>query len=98
MMKRYAQASIKAASDDAGEGAFEAIMSVPVLDRDGEVVDAKAFEPLPDHITIDIDHGMSVEKTVGSGQPYYDGDVLKVRGRFASTPLAQVVRSLVVDG
>jgi hypothetical protein len=79
-------------------GEFEAILSVPTVDRDGEVVDAKAFEPLPDYIPIDIDHGMSVESTVGSGTPFYDGDVLKFRGSFASTPLGQQVRSLVVEG
>lgn len=79
-------------------GSFEAILSVPTLDRDGEVVDARAFDPLPDHITIDVDHAMTVEKTVASGRPYYDGDVLKFEGTYASHPLAQMVRSLVDEG
>ena len=30
--------------------------------------------------------------------PFYDGAVLKIRGRFASSQLAQHVRSLVMDG
>lgn len=83
---------------DAAAGTFEAILSMPTVDRDGEVVDAKAFDPLPEYIPIDIDHGMSVESTVGSGQPFYEGDVLKFRGTFASTPLGQQVRSLVLEG
>ncbi len=87
---------IKAVKD--GDGEFEAVLSMPTKDRDGEVVDSKAFDPLPDHMPIDIDHGMSVVTTVASGTPFYDGDVLKFRGRFASTPLAQDVRTLVLEG
>lgn len=84
---------------DSGPGTFEGIMSSPVLDRDGEIIDALAFAPLPKHITIDIDHGLTVEKTVGSGEPYYDADgILKVKGTFASTPLGQVTRTLVKEG
>jgi len=81
-----------------GPGSFEAVLSMPTIDRDNEVIDARAFEPLPDHITIDIDHAMTVEKTVGSGRPYYDGDTLKFEGTYASTPLAQMVRTLVDEG
>ena len=89
---------IKAADPDDEAGMFEAILSAPTLDRDGEIIDPKAFEPLPDHITIDIDHGMSVGTTVGSGVPFYDGDVLKFRGSFSSIPRAQEVRTLVTEG
>jgi HK97 family phage prohead protease len=91
---------IKATTDDEGvaDGSFEAILSAPTLDRDGEVIDGRAFDPLPDHITIDIDHGMSVGTTVGSGTPYYEGDVLKFRGTFSSIPRAQEVRTLVTEG
>ncbi len=88
-------AEIKAAND----GTFEAIMSAPTLDRDGEVVDALAFAPLPAKITVDIDHDMSVRSVVGSGQPFYDeSGMLKIKGQFASTPLAQEVRTLVKEG
>ncbi|MCA1569793.1 MAG: HK97 family phage prohead protease [Chloroflexi bacterium] len=90
-------ADIKSVKKD-GTGEFEAILSVPTLDRDGEVIDANAFEPLPDHIPIDVDHGMSVTTTVGSGVPYYDGESLMFRGSFASTPLGQEVRTLVTEG
>ena len=86
-------------TSDSGPGTFEGVMSSPVLDRDGEIIDALAFAPLPKHITIDIDHGLTVEKTVGSGEPYYDTDgILKVKGSFASTPLGQVTRTLVKEG
>jgi hypothetical protein len=99
MNKRYLSAEVKAVDDDTSpNGAFEVILSAPTLDRDGEVIDAKAFDPLPDHITFDIDHGMSVSTTVGSGVPTYDGDLLKVNGKWASVPLAQTVRALVDEG
>jgi HK97 family phage prohead protease len=89
-------AEIKAA--DGAAGTFEAILSMATLDRDGEVIDPHAFDPLPPKITIDIDHGMSVRTVVASGEPRYDGDVLMFTGSFASTPLAQEVRTLVTEG
>lgn len=91
---------IKATTDEEGiaDGMFEAILSAPTLDRDGEVIDALAFEPLPEHLTIDIDHGMTVGTTVGSGTPYYEDGVLKFRGTFSSIPRAQEVRTLVTEG
>lgn len=92
-------ATIKAVDTKAsGPGAFEAILSVPTKDRDGEIVDAGAFNPLPPRINIDVDHAMTVEKTVGSGVPFYDGEVLKIKGTFASTQLGQDVRTLVNEG
>jgi HK97 family phage prohead protease len=97
--KRYATATLKAVGDDVDyDYDFESVLSAPTLDRDGEVIDSRAFEPLPDHIPIDVDHAMSVEKTVASGQPFYDGDVLMFRGRFASTPLGQLTHTLVKEG
>lgn len=96
--KFIAEIKSTTATTKAPSGSFEAVLSMPTVDRDREVIDAKAFEPLPDHITIDIDHAMTVEKTVGSGRPYYDGAVLKFEGTYASHPLAQMVRSLVDEG
>lgn len=98
MRKHILVGSVKAVDGDNPNGNFEVILSAPTLDRDGEVIDAKAFDPLPDHITFDIDHGMSVSTTVGSGAPRYEGDQLKVRGSYASTSLAQEVRTLVNEG
>lgn len=80
-------------------GEFDVILSATTLDRDGEIIDSRAFDPLPDHVPFDIDHGMTVQTTIGSGAPYYaeDGN-LHVKGTFASTSLAQEVRTLVSEG
>lgn len=81
------------------DGSFEVILSAPTLDRDGEVVDSKAFEPLPAHITFDTDHSMTVDSVVGSGVPFYAEDgTLRVKGTFASDERSQVVRQKVLDG
>lgn len=97
--KMFALGEVKAVEDDESPfGSFDVILSAPTLDRDGEVIDAKVFEPLPDHITFDIDHGMSTATTVGSGAPYYDGDKLRVKGTYSSIPRAQEVRTLVREG
>ena len=99
MNKDFLTGNVKALDTDAdGPGTFEVILSAPTLDRDGEVIDGKAFEPLPDHITFDIDHGLSTATTVGSGTPRYEGDLLKVTGTFSSIPRAQEVRTLVAEG
>jgi HK97 family phage prohead protease len=91
-------ADIKSAKADGDT--YDITLSVPTEDRDGEVVDAKAFEPLPEgRMPIDVDHGMTVLTTVGSGVPQYDGDALKLTDfRFASTALGQDVRALVDEG
>lgn len=96
-MKHFLTGEVKALDGDSPSGSFEVVLSAPTLDRDGEVIDAKAFDPLPDWINFDADHGMSVTTTVGSGVPTYEGDSLIVRGDFASTPFAQDVRTLVKE-
>jgi HK97 family phage prohead protease len=96
--KNILRGEIKSADDKDPAGAFVAVLSAPTLDRDGEIIDAGAFEPLPEHIPIDVDHGMDTRSTVGSGRPYYDGDLLMFEGRFASTPLGQETRTLVTEG
>lgn len=96
--KSFALCEVKTLDSSDPNGEFEAILSAPTLDRDGEVIEAGAFNPLPDRIPIDVDHGMTVDSTVGSGSPFYDGDLLKIRGRFASTERAQTVRTLIAEG
>lgn len=93
-------AVVKAGSAGGKNGSFEAILSAPTLDRDGDVFATSEWKlPLPDHITIDIDHGMSAATTVGSAEPFFDDDGnLRVRGTFASTPLGQEIRTLVNEG
>lgn len=87
---------------DAGEmpGTFEVILSAPTLDRDGETLTAEGWKtPLPEHITFDSDHGMSVATTVGSGVPSIDEKgQLVVAGTYSSLPRAQEVRTLVNEG
>jgi phage head maturation protease len=96
--KTFALAEVKVLDSESETGEFEVILSAPTLDRDGEIIDAKAFEPLPDHITFDIDHGLSTATTVGSGTPRYEDDLLIVKGTFSSIPRAQEVRTLVAEG
>jgi hypothetical protein len=82
-------------------GTFEVILSAPTLDRDGDTLATEGWKtPLPDHITFDSDHGMSVATTVGSGVPSIDKATgnLVVSGTYSSLPRAQEVRTLVNEG
>jgi hypothetical protein len=97
-----ATAAIQPGADDSDSdtGSFDIILSAQTRDRDGDVFKASEWKtPLPEWIPIDVDHAMSVEKTVGSGHPYINenGD-LQVHGTYASTPLAQQTRALVNEG
>jgi hypothetical protein len=86
-------------TDDTGPGGFEVILSAPTLDRDGDTLLPEDWkQPLPDHITFDADHGMSVASTVGSGVPTIENGNLVVRGTYSSLPRAQEVRTLVNEG
>lgn len=97
-MMRYLSASVKAL-DGPDPGSFEAVASTPNIDRDGEVVAPYAFQPLPLTVPVHVDHQMTSEALVGTASPSYDGTgLLRVRGTFAGTPRAQVVRQLVVEG
>lgn len=93
MQKRVALFEVKALDDSDPSGEFEAILSVPTIDRDGEIIDAKAFEPLPDFIPIHKYHDFT--SPVASAFPFYDGDVLKARGVFDPDPESQTFRSKV---
>lgn len=97
-----APAEIVPGEDDASSpfGTFDVILSAPTLDRDGDILSPKEWkQPLPDRITFDADHAMSVAGTVGSGTPFLDdAGNLRVRGTYASVPRAQEVRALVNEG
>lgn len=97
MEKRIALFEVKAldpTSPDADpHGEFEAILSVPTVDRDGEVIDGKAFEPLPAEIPIHKFHDFS--SPVATAVPFYEGDVLKARGRFDPDPDSQAIRAKI---
>lgn len=82
-----------------GPGEFHVILSAPTKDRDNETVRTGAFDPLPPRLGFDVDHGLSVRATVGSGVPSYGDDGrLHVHGTWASTQLAQDTRTLVKEG
>lgn len=87
---------IKTVSDDEAlspNGEFEAILSMPTLDRDGEIIDAKAFAPLPESIPVHKFHAF--DEPVAVAYPFYDGDVLKARGVFDPDASAQEFRKKV---
>jgi len=88
-------------TDEAFPGSFEVVLSAPTKDRDGDTLLPDEWkQPLPDHITFDVDHGMSVEKTVGSGVPRIEEKTgnLIVSGTYSSLQKAQDVRTLVNEG
>lgn len=93
MQKRVALFEVKALDAGDPHGEFEAILSMPTLDRDGEVIDAKAFEPLPDTVPIHAFHDFSSPVAVAT--PFYEGDILKATGVFDPDPDAQKIRTKV---
>jgi hypothetical protein len=87
------------ATEEHPHGTFEVILSAPTRDRDGEIVDTRAFDPLPDHITFDTDHSMTCDSVVGSGVPSYAEDgTLRVKGSYAQDERSQIIRQKVLDG
>lgn len=94
--KQFILAEVKQADSESEAGEFEAILSAPTLDRDQEIIDSGAFEPLPASIPVHAYHDF--RDPIGRGVPFYDGDVLKLRGFYASTPRAQEIRTLVAEG
>jgi len=98
--------SLDATIEDIGDspdkpfGGFTAIASTPSLDRDGDrLASDEWITPLPDHITIDSDHGMSVGTTIGSARPYFNEDgQLMIDASFSSIERAQEVRTLIREG
>jgi hypothetical protein len=87
------------ATADKPYGGFIAVASDDSLDRDGErLLKSEWVTPLPDRITVDSDHGMSVATTIGSAHPYFDGNNLMIDAAFSSIERAQEVRTLVKEG
>ena len=48
MHKAFIAGDVKALDTGNPNGEFEVILSAETVDRDGEIIDAKAFEPLPE--------------------------------------------------
>lgn len=82
-----------------GPGEFDLVLSNGALDRDGEVLSLSSWkQPLPDTVPINANHSADVAHIVGSGRPFFDSEGnLRVTGTFATTPLAQEVRTLVTE-
>lgn len=82
---------------DAPYGGFTAVLSTPDTDRDGDRLERNEWKSLPARIPIDVDHGMSVATTVGSGEPYWDdaSNQMMIKVAFSSIPRAQETRTLV---
>lgn len=87
-------------SEEYPHGGFTAVLSTPNMDRDGDELLREEWQDLPDRIPIDVDHGMSVASTVGSGHPYWDTESgrMMIDVAFSSIPRAQETRSLVKEG
>jgi hypothetical protein len=82
-------------------GTFQVILSAPTKDRDGDTLLPDEWkQPLPSQITFDMDHGMSVASTIGSGVPRIDpvSGNLVVDGTYTSLPRGQETRTLVNEG
>lgn len=90
MNEQFLTAAVTKMADDGG--AWTAVASRPSIDRDDEVIEAGAFQPLPAKVPVHDRHGGEL---IGSARPYYVGPDLMVDGRFATTPKAQIVRQLV---
>ena len=100
MIITKAAATVTPVESENPNGEFDVILSTNDLDRDGDNLNPDEWkQPLPEHITFDSDHGMSVATTVGSGKPFInDAGQLQVRGTYASTDHAQNTRKLVSEG
>ena len=80
-------------------GGWTAVASTASVDRDGEIVERYAFNPLPSTVPVHMDHTFKAADVVGKATPYYDNlGVLHVDGTFAQTKAAQDVRRLIQDG
>jgi HK97 family phage prohead protease len=99
MDTKFATAQVKALdTPNWMHGSFEATISAPELDRDGEIIDSGAFHPLPESIPIFGDHAATIATTVARAVPYYEGDQLKAKGNFGSDDYSQLVRQKLKEG
>lgn len=92
-------AAVKTLESENPNGEFEAIISTPTKDRKGQTVEAHALEPLPPSIPVFHQHDWREKALpVGRGTPFYEGDVLKMKGYYASSARGQEMRTLVNEG
>jgi hypothetical protein len=94
---KWLTAAIEVKDTGGDTGGFEAILSTPDVDRDGEAIDIKSWGTLPESVPVNVDHNMSVDGLIGTGIPKIEDGVVKLSVTFASTPEAQRVRTLVQE-
>lgn len=94
-------ANIVDTNEDAG--GWTAVASSASIDRDAERIAPGAFRPLPVSVPVHDGHPLGRDvapsvRQVGRARPYYDGDTLYVEGKFSSSPQAQQLREMVLEG
>jgi hypothetical protein len=94
---KWLTAAIEVKDTGGDTGGFDAILSTPDVDRDGEAIDVKSWGSLPESIPVNVDHDMTVSGLIGTGVPRVEDGVVKLSVTFASTPEAQRVRTLVQE-
>src|SRR5450755_3524135 len=95
---RHHVKSITAGITSADVGGFTAVASTPSVDRDGEVLAAACFAPLPEAIPVHLDHTMNAANVIAKAKPYYRLNDLIIDATFSSSPEAQSVRAKVAEG
>lgn len=101
--KHFVEVTVKALdpTEEFPNGSFEAVLSDPTEDRDGEIIDPGAFEvygPLPEYMPALADHERSVATTVGWGVPSYEDGKFMFRGPFDPDDFSQLVRAKIKSG
>lgn len=96
--RKWLTASIATKDTGGDTGGFEAVLSTPDVDRDGESIDIKSWGELPPSVPVNLDHEMNISGLVGTGIPRFEDGVVKLSVTFASTPEAQKARTLVNEG
>lgn len=94
---KWLTAAIEIKDTGGDTGGFEAVLSTPDIDRDGEAIDVKSWGTLPESIPVNVDHDMTVAGLIGTGIPRFEDGVVKLSVSFASTSEAQRVRTLVQE-
>lgn len=94
---KWLTAAIEIKDTGGDTGGFEAVLSTPDIDRDGEAIDVKSWGTLPESIPVNVDHDMTVAGLIGTGIPRLEDGVVKLSVSFASTSEAQRVRTLVQE-
>lgn len=98
--KSFIRVDVKAldATEEFPHGSFEAVLSTDDLDRDDEIIDFGAFNPLPEYLPALVDHTAKAECVVGWGVPVYEDGKLYLRGPFDPDEFSQTIRGKLKSG